>query len=182
MKANKKNKLEKNDDAFVKVVGGLVALLIMIIVGILVYWETSDNIAESSTTETFTSDSDDNTFTRYDRTTGSNLTGERVELKNTPSSITSVYVWNGSGNGAAEACTVTTHYTNTDKYIDIVADSRGNFTQVNVTYVSNLGSGVDTADDMTSTVFDLIPIIGLAVVASIIVGVIINFGSGSKRF
>ena len=92
MKANKALREMKNDrSGYVKVVGGLVALLIMIIVGIMVFWETSDSITLSS--------SDAN-------------------------------------------------------------DSR------------------DSTTDMASTVFDLLPIIGLAVVASIIIGVIIGFGGG----
>jgi len=49
MKANQKIKEMKQDQAgYVKIVGGLVALLLMIIVGILVFWETSDAIDLSS--------------------------------------------------------------------------------------------------------------------------------------
>ena len=92
MKANQKLKqLSNNKSGYVKVVGGLVALLLMIIVGIMVYWETSDSIELSST--------DANT-------------------------------------------------------------SR------------------DGVNDMATTVFDLLPIIALAVVASIILMVIMGFGSG----
>ena len=94
MKANQKIKqLQDNNKGYVKVVGGLVALLLMIIVGILVYWETSDSITLSSATA------------------------------------------------------------NTSR---------------------------DGVNDMASTVFDLLPIIALAVVASIIIGVIIGFGGGNK--
>jgi len=93
MKANKAFKKIKNDkSAYVKVVGGLVALLLMIIVGILVFWETSDSIDLSS---------------------------------------------------------------------------------------SDANDSKNSTTDMASTVFDLLPIIALAVVASIIIGVIIGFG-GSK--
>jgi len=92
MKANKTlRELKHNKKGYVKVVGSLVALLIMIIVGILVYWETSDSIDLSSA----------------DANTSRNST-----------------------------------------------------------------------NDMASTVFDLLPIIALAVVASIIIGVIIGFGGG----
>ena len=90
MKANQKIKNLKNNNAgYVKIVGGLVALLLMIIVGILVFWETSDAIDLSS---------------------------------------------------------------------DDANDSKNKTT------------------DMASTVFSLLPIIALAVVASIIIGVIIGFG------
>jgi len=92
MKANRLVKNLKNDQkGYVKVVGGLVALLLMIIVGIMVYWETSDSIDLSSATA------------------------------------------------------------NTSR---------------------------DGVNDMATTVFDLLPIIALAVVASIIIGVIIGFGGG----
>ena len=94
MKANRKIKdIGSDKSGYVKVVGGLVALLLMIIVGIMVYWETSDSITLSST--------DANT-------------------------------------------------------------SR------------------DGVNSMATTVFDLLPIIALAVVASIIIGVIIGFGGSGK--
>jgi heme/copper-type cytochrome/quinol oxidase subunit 4 len=94
MKANHKIKEMKQDQAgYVKIVGGLVALLLMIIVGILVFWETSDAIDLSS---------DD-------------------------------------GN-----------------------DSK------------------DKTTEMATTVFSLLPIIALAVVASIIIGVIIGFGNNRE--
>lgn len=45
MKANQKLKnLKENKKGYVKVVGGLVALLIMIIIGVLVFWEVNDAI------------------------------------------------------------------------------------------------------------------------------------------
>jgi len=94
MKANRKVKTFKENKAgYTQVVGGLVALLLMIIVGIMMYWEVSDNIALSS---------DDANTSR---------------------------------------------------------------------------DGVNT---MATTVFDLLPIIALAVVASIIIGVIIGFGGANK--
>lgn len=49
MKANNKiRNLTKNKSGYVKVVGGLVALLIMIIIGVLVFWEVNDAITLSS--------------------------------------------------------------------------------------------------------------------------------------
>ena len=95
MKANSKliNGLKKNESGYVKVVGGLVALLLMIIVGIMVYWETSDSITLSS---------------------------------------------------------------------------------------ASANTSRDGVNSMATTVFDLLPIIALAVVASIIIGVIIGFGGSGK--
>jgi len=51
MKANQKFRGIKDDKAaYTKVVGGLVALLLTIIIGVLVFWETSDAIDLSSDT------------------------------------------------------------------------------------------------------------------------------------
>ena len=95
MKANQSIKNLKQDQAgYVKIVGGLVALLLMIIVGIMVFWEVSDSIELDST--------------------------EANDSKN-------------------------------------------------------------ETTDMASTVFGLLPIIALVVVASIIIGVIIGFGGGGGK-
>jgi len=92
MKANRKL-IENQDGVSAGIVGGLVALLITIIVGILVYWQLSGSI-------TLTSD---------------------------------------AGNTSRD--------------------------------------GVNT---MASTVFALLPIIALVVVASIILGVVVGFGGGNR--
>jgi len=86
-------KLIKNKAAYTKIVGGLVALLLMIIVGVLVFWETSD----------------------------------AIDLPNDDA--------------------------NTSK---------------------------DTVTDMASTVFGLLPIVALVIVAGIIIAVIMGFGGGRK--
>lgn len=50
MKANQKFKDFKEDNsAYTKVVGGLVALLLTIIIGVLVFWEVNDAIELDST-------------------------------------------------------------------------------------------------------------------------------------
>ena len=186
MKANKKiRNLSCEKSAYTQLIGGLVALLLMIIVAVMVYWETQGAIeAFGEVTETFTSDTEGNTFVVYgtrEGGIGSNYTGELVKLDNSVDSITNVYVWNASGGDAAELCTITTHYTlNESRYIWIIGNSRSNFTQINVTYTSNMATGEDTTSDMAGTVFDLLPIIALAVVASIIIGVIIGFGGGKR--
>jgi len=92
MKSNLKAKSFKtNKNGYLKIVGALVALLLMIIVGILVFWETADSIDLSS---------------------------------------------------------------------------------------ADANASKNTTTDMATTVFDLLPIIALAVVASIIIGVIMGFGAG----
>ena len=86
-------KLLRNKQGYTKVVGGLVALLLVIIIGVLVFWEVNDSI-------TFASDD------------------------------------------ANESRNATT--------------------------------------DMASTVFALLPLIALVIVAGIILAVVMNFGSGRK--
>jgi hypothetical protein len=67
-------------------------------------------------------------------------------------------------------------FTLAHKTVSVAADAANYFDQVNATYTSNMADVEDGVTDMTSTVFGLAPIIALAVVASIIVGVIIAFG------
>ena len=84
-------KLLKNQEAYTKVVGGLIALLVTIGVGALVFWEITDNFEGSS----------------------------------------------------AEA-----------------------------------NESMESTEDMASTVFDLLPIIALVVVAAIIIGIVVKMGGG----
>ena len=84
-------KMFRNKAAYTKIVGGLVALLLMIIVGVLVFWETSD----------------------------------AIDLSN-----------------------------------DDANDSK------------------NTTTDMATTVFNLLPIVALVIVAGIIIAVIMGFGGG----
>ena len=94
IKSNKKFRDLKNNKAgYTKMIGGLVALLLMIIVGILVYWETSSAITLNTATAN---------------------------------------------------------------------ESR------------------DNVNSMATTVFNLLPIVALVIVASIILAVIMGFGGGSK--
>jgi len=49
MKANQLSKnIRQDNGGYTKIVGGLVALLLTIIVGVMVYWEVSDSITLSS--------------------------------------------------------------------------------------------------------------------------------------
>ena len=94
MKANVKAKSLKQDtSAYTKMVGGLVALLLTVIVGVLVFWEVSDSI----------------------------------ELNN-----------------------------------------------------DDANSSKNDTTDMASTVFSLLPIVALVIVASIILAVVMGFGGGGK--
>jgi len=169
MKANQSIKqLKPNNTGYVKIVGGLVALLLMIIVGVLVYYSVSDDMIESSSTETFT-------YTTPQATNADLV----VTLSSSPSSITKVWIHN-STSGASHA-NVTTGITTNFKTVTVAhAGIAAEYNHAVVYYVSNTGADADSTGDMASTIFSLLPIIALAVVASIIIGVIIGFG-GSKK-
>jgi len=178
MKANSKSKLTNDNTAYVKVVGGLVALLLMIIIGVMVYWETQGSIEGfGSVTEYITSDSDGNTFVL----TTSNGTGELLELEYSINSVTTLTCYNSSNGSTYTLSTEGTNYNTNGKFLQIEAGQGDEFNQVNVTYVPNMGAGEDSTSDMASTIFSLLPIIALAVVAAIIIGLIIGFGGSSKR-
>ena len=188
MKANFKYKnLKEDNTAYVKVIGGLVALLLMIIIGVLVYWETTGSIDsfDDTISEEITVNSDGTALSRWDgATSGSNYTGETLELDSSVYSISNITCWNGTASTANDVSyltTVSTHYSLNGKYLVIKAGQANNFTQVNVTYVSNVANQESGASDMSSTVFDLLPIIALAVIASIIIGVILGFGGISGK-
>ena len=166
-----------------KVVVGIISLLLAIIIGIMVYWETATiDQYDDSFTETFTSDKDGTTFTRFDGTTGSNYTGVTIELDYSANSISNITCWNVSGGtGELEDTPTSSEYGTNGKYLTINADSVGNFTQINVTYVSNIANTESDASDMASTVFGIAPIITLVIIASVLIAVIYTLGSGGRK-
>lgn len=44
MRSNVKARSMNNDDGYIRVVGGLVALLLVIIIGVMIFWEVADSI------------------------------------------------------------------------------------------------------------------------------------------
>lgn len=168
MKANQKFKnLSKNDDAYIKIVGSLVALLLAIIVGVLVYFEMLDSVSS------FSEDTVE-VFTGY--TTASNASAWSVTLQNSPASATVTNVTCANMTAGSESYPT---FSLNHRTISVGAGGADQFTQVNVTYTSNIATDESTATDMASTVFGLLPIIALVVVASIILGIVLGFG-GSK--
>jgi len=182
MKANQLAKL--NDNGYTQVVGGIVALFIAIVIGVMLYFEVteSDTAFESSITETITEDMDGTTFTVYDGGTGgSNKTGETIQLDYNIYSITNITCWNESGSAGSVLSYLETQGTdygiNGDRLI-IKAGRASNFTQINLTWVSEIGAATGTNTDMATTVFSLLPLIALVVVAAILLGVVLAFGRG----
>jgi len=161
-------KLLKDKNGYAKIIGGLIALLLVIIVGVMVYWETQGSIDEFGTVT--------EVFTGYSH--GDNASAQTVTLSNSPNSASDVNVTcYSSTSGTLSYPTFSVN----QKLITIAAGSASNYTQINVTYTSHIGAGEDAASDMAGTVFGLLPIVALVVVASIIIGVIIGFGGSNRR-
>jgi len=167
-----------------KVVVGIIALLLAIIIGIMVYWETASiDQYDDSFTETFTSDKDGTSFSQWDGTTGSNYTGVTIELDYSIYSISNITCWNASGgsNQLVEQTPSSSQHGYNGKYINIDADTLTNFTQINVTYTSNIANTESGASDMANTVFGIAPIIALVIVAGVLIAVIFTLGSGGRK-
>lgn len=172
MKSNQKIKLRQMDDSngYQKIVAGIVSLLLAIIIGVLVYWETQGSIdAFDETTETFTGYSH-----------GDNASAETITLDNSPTGT-------GDTNVTCYSSTAGTlsypSFTLSGKKVTITAGSASNYTQINVTYTSNMAEDEDETSSMANTVFGLMPIIALVVVAAVILGVVLGFGGDSgKRY
>ena len=178
MKANQKTKSFRSDtNGNTKLVGGIVALLLVIIVGVLVFYQTEDSV--SSFDEQYEE------FTGYTRwaggTTGSNYTGVTITLSISPNNAadTNVTCYNESG-GAGEIEGYPA-FTLNHKNIVIAGNATGNFTQVNVTYTTHMGSDSAEVMGMAGTIFSLLPLIALVMVAGVILAVVMNFGSGRKN-
>ena len=169
MKANQSIKnLKQDQTGYVKIVGGLVALLLMIIVGVMIFWSVSESIpGTGEQTETFTG---------YAASANASAWSVTLDYSPTGSSAVNVTAYNATGSSESYPVFTLSHMT-----VSVAADAADEFSQVNVTYTSNIGSSAGEADDMASTVFGLLPIIALVVVAAIIIGVIIGFGGGSGK-
>ena len=168
MKANQKVKqLREDTSAYTKMVGGIVSLLLVIIISVLVFWSVSDSVDSFNEV--------DETFTGYSH--GDNASAQTVELDNSPNSESDTNVTCYSST--AGTLSYPTFSVN-QKDVTIAAGSASNYTQVNVTYTSNMGTDATETEDMASTVYALAPIVALVIVASIILAVVMGFGGGKK--
>ena len=185
MKANRKFK--SDNSGYTAVISGLIALLIAIIIGLMVYFEVTEGIDEfDEVTETFTG------YTRYaygggsGGQSGSNYTGIIIVLANSPNSASDVNItcWNGTGSSTGAEQRVRQTHPTVDlnhKTITIANSTAGNFTQVNITYTSHMAEAEgEDITPMAQTVFVLLPIIALVVVAAIIIGIVVTFGGGRR--
>jgi len=187
MKSNQKSKtFRKDDTGYAEVVPMIVAFLLAIIIGVMIYFAIEGGVSafDSTKSEAFTSDSDGNSFARFDKAlTGSNYTGEKVRLEYSAKSVSSLVAWNGTGSDKAQQALGSGDYSIVNEYLNIYGNATAttdltNYTQINVTYVSNIASNEGGTTDMAGTVFQLLPIVALVLVAAIILGIILGFGKG----
>ena len=183
MKANNKSKTIKEDkEAYAKVVGGLVALMVTIIIAILVYWNISTSMPAMSTQA--------DTFTGYTVGTtnassgGSNQTAQEVTLTYYPESITNITCYNATGH----TFTSPTNYTTSGRVLTVPSDMRSYasanpraYTQINVTYTTKIATDTAHTNTQATTMFQLLPIIAIVVVGGILIGLVIAFGGGSRK-
>jgi hypothetical protein len=169
MKANQKiKKLQDDSHGFMQIIGALVGLLLAIIIGMMVYYSVGDSVPAMSERLEY--------FTGYSH--GDNASAWNVILDNSPvnTANTNVTCYSSSDGTLSYPTFSLNHRT-----VNVGTGQASNFTQVNVTYTSNIASTSDTTNDMASTVFGILPVIALVVVASVILGIVLGFGGGGKR-
>jgi len=172
----------KNKNGYIKAVGGLVALLIVIIVGIMIFWQTTDSMPaqESSRTEIFTG------YTLpdgSDSSGGSNDTAQTVTLAYVPYSTTNASITVYCYNSSAETQTAPP-VTIANRAVTIQSGSGtanpAGYSQINVTYTPKIYIDSATTKTQATTTFNLLPIIAIVIVGSILIGLVIGFG-GKKE-
>jgi len=180
MKANKRALLPDTKAQNTAMVGTIITLLIAIIVGILVFWNISGTLPLSSTqTETTTSDITGTAFTlpTGPASQGSNSSAWAVQTLYVPSSASAVNVTCYNSTGTSESWPT---FTLANRRIDVTAGTADGFNQVNLSYTTKFASEKTGTETMATTVFALLPIIALVVVASIILAIVMMFGKGKK--
>ncbi|MBW2003753.1 MAG: hypothetical protein JRI72_03940 [Deltaproteobacteria bacterium] len=153
-----------------KVVSVVVALLVTIGVGAFVLFEildAPDALSDESYEE----------FGAYADTT--NASAWSVVLDRSPTGASDVNVTCVNVTAGAESYPT---FTLNRKTVSVAADAASNFTQVNVTYTSFSNAAGDETREMGGTVWELLPIVALVVVAAIIIGIVVNMGDGSGKW
>jgi len=164
-------------------VGVVVSLLISIIIGVIIYFEVIDSVEQfNEATERFTG------YTLPTGTHslgGSNYTVTLITLTSSPYSIDnstiSVVCYNSTGHFTSSPAVGINgrEITIPPSPLKVLGNPLG-FNQINVTYTSNTArTQSHEVTPMASTVFSLLPIIALVVVASIILAYVLAFGGGT---
>ena len=167
MKANRKMKdLRYNDNGYMKMISMVIVLLVAVLVGVMAFFEVTDSLdVNEKTTETFTGFA-----------SNANASAWSVTLSYRPASASDINVTCYDSTVGESYPVFTLDY----KTISVAADAAKVFTQVNVSYTRASASSMQKGEDMGVTVFNLLPIIALVVVASIILAVVMGFGSGRR--
>lgn len=167
MKSNQKFKSLDDVCGAVSIVSAVIALLLMIIVGVMLFFTIYDSMdMNGAATETFTGYS-----------SSANASAWSITLDNSPTSSSAVNITCTNTTGPSSSYPA---FTLSHKTITVAADAANEFNTVTVVYTSNKVDSAGDTGDMASTVFGLLPIVALAVIASLIIGVIMGFGrSGS---
>jgi hypothetical protein len=164
MKANQRSKsLVGNRQGFAQIVGGLVALMVTIIIGVLVYYSIYDTDAFSGTTY--------EEFGPYVDTT--NASAWSVTVDSLPNSKSDVNVTCVNVTAGAESYPT---FSLLNRDISVAADAASNFTQVNITYTSKQEADISGTDVTAGTIFTLLPIIAIVAIGSIMIIAVSRFG------
>jgi len=188
LKANTKSKnLKEDKNGYAMAVGGLVALLVAIVVGVLVYWNVSGNMpAMTEQTERFTG------YTVATKTgavwsaTGSNASYQNITLNYVPngasnSSITLVCYNATGGETSAPAVTINNRQITIPASPSNVIGTPLTYSQINVTYTPKIYDDSAYTNTQATTVFNLLPIIAIVVVGGILIGLVVAFGGGGRK-
>ena len=156
----------------VKFVTGILALFIVIIAVVMIFWEVNEQLIETGTTDELFEG-----YTTYaaGAGTGSNLTGITISLDDQPASVadTNVTCINQSGSTVKKSYPTFTLNSN-DLYIG--ANAASNFTEVWVNYTSQKTESAGESSDMFATITPMLVIIALVLVAGFMIAIITKFG------
>jgi hypothetical protein len=152
---------------YAKVVPVVIAFLVATGVGAMVLFEVLDS-PDALSEELYVES------THADTT---NASAWSIELDHSPTGTSGVNVTCVNISAGAESYPT---FTLNRKTISVAADAANNFTQVNITYTPQSGEVGGNVRDMGETVWGILPIIALVLVASVILGIIITMGSGKK--
>lgn len=161
--------------------GMIIALLVAIIIGVLIYYEMEESAAFSGNSESFSADRNGTAFSS--KGAAINIVNvslqDPIEDRDTSHVNVTIYnsttIWN-TGFDPADNCTLTT-----PKLLQIEA-TNWKFSSVRVHYNDTIAYTVDdSVNPQAQSVFTLAPIIAIVVIAGIILSMVILFGSGGKQ-
>ena len=189
MKANRSLRTETNAQADIQTVVGVVALLLTIVIGVLIYFEVIESADDFTETTEYFKGYDIPTST--DPGNGDNATDTTVTLRASPYSTSngtiSVVCYNATGNEPSSPTVKINGRQVTIPAAPVSPTLPGDtpplgYTQINITYTSNAARAQSNdVTPMAQTVFQLLPLIALVVVASILLVIVLSFGGTGRK-